>query len=158
AVVPDATDAGTHLVAFTTIADADFNLSIANEDGSDPHVIFHGTFLSWSPSGQYMLVNDGKNRETVIDVTGKTIGRVPYGGVSWSPDDHILVTARAGNGAPTGRMSLYDVHGTLVRSYPALDGVDNVAYASWAPDGSEFVTAGCSGCTLGQPSQGWALW
>jgi Tol biopolymer transport system component len=149
--------ASTHLVAYST---PDFNgsdLSIANEDGSDPHVIFRGGFLSWSPSGQYVLAT-APHGEAVIDLTGQTIGTLPYGSASWGPDDHIVVTARLGNGAPSNRMALYDVRGALVRTYPTPDGIDMFAGASWAPDGRSFVTEGCEGCSLDSPNRGWGLW
>jgi len=149
---PDVSDHVGHQLAFTDVRDRDFVLSIADEDGSNPQIIYSGGFESWSPSGRYILVNTGQ-REVVLDVAGNPIGYLPSGSASWSPDDHVLVLDRSPNGGNTSPFGLYDVSGTLVRSYQAPDGVTSFDGASWAPDGHAFVTTACQGCAVDTPAK-----
>ena len=91
---------------------------------------------------------DTGQREIVIDMLARQSAHYRPAAPAGPTDDHVLVLDRRPTGRTTSPIGLYDVSGTLVRSYPAPDGVTCSVKRAGHRTATRSSTRVVEGCSL----------
>ena len=140
------------------------DLSIANGDGSDPHVVGQGSFLAWSPDGERFAMMT-KDRIEIRSRDGTQVTQIPVGTdrlvtAAWSPDGRTLAAQLdhrwlgSGETQAPAQMWLIDVGGHGQRAISLGPGCVELPSSSGL---RETTTMDCRGVV--EPAGGWfAVW